>query len=383
MKDQSKDLLAKLRKSNKVKESDILSDSKFFKNLECVVTSIPALNIACSAQVDGGFSSGIMQIAGESRHFKTLFMLIMMAEYLKKYPDAIMIFYDSEFGAALKYFKSVGIDSSRVLHKPIENMEELKFDIISTLSDLQRGDKVIIGVDSIGNLASKKELDDAHDGKSTADMTRAKQMKSIFRMVTPMVRKRDIPFIAVNHTYNTQEMFAKQIVSGGQGPLLSSQDVWIITRSQLKNESQKEKLVGYTFNINIEKSRTVREKRKIPIEVTFNEGVNKYSGILTIATNLGFIVTPSKGWRCLCDPETGEIFDNEKFQEKDARPFLKRLVEDQKFKDAVVNYYALNDDERLLIEEEEQEELSKVVEEDLIAEDEDLAKLKDSNLAPS
>ncbi len=36
---------------------------------------------------------------------------------------------------------------------------------------------VIIVVDSVGNLASKKEVDDALEGKSVADMTRAKQMK--------------------------------------------------------------------------------------------------------------------------------------------------------------------------------------------------------------
>ena len=63
--------------------------------------------------------------------------------------------------------------------------EELKFDIMQQISAIERGDKIIILIDSIGNLASKKEVEDALDAKSTVDMSRAKQLKSLFRMVTP------------------------------------------------------------------------------------------------------------------------------------------------------------------------------------------------------
>jgi hypothetical protein len=48
-----------------------------------------------------------------------------------------------------------------------------------------------------------------------ADMTRAKQIKSLFRMVTPHLTMKDIPMIVVNHTYKTMEMFAKDVVGGG------------------------------------------------------------------------------------------------------------------------------------------------------------------------
>ena len=64
---------------------------------------------------------------------------------------------------------------------------------MSQLNDLERTDQVMIIVDSVGNLASKKEVDDALDGKSVADMTRAKQMKSLFRMITPHLTLKDIP----------------------------------------------------------------------------------------------------------------------------------------------------------------------------------------------
>jgi hypothetical protein len=63
------------------------------------------------------------------------------------------------------------------------NMEEFKFEVMTQLQNISRGDHVIFIVDSLGNMASKKETDDAVEGKSVQDMSRAKQMKSIFRMI--------------------------------------------------------------------------------------------------------------------------------------------------------------------------------------------------------
>jgi len=134
---------------------------------------------------------------------------------LDKYDDAALLFYDTEFGSPQSYFDSFGIDTDRVLHTPITDIEQLKFDIMKQLQDLARGEHLIIIVDSIGNLASKKEVDDALDQKSVGDMSRAKQIKSLFRMVTPHLNLKDIPMVVVNHVYMEIGMFPKAIVGGG------------------------------------------------------------------------------------------------------------------------------------------------------------------------
>ena len=111
-------------------------------------------------------------------------LYLWLVAYLEAHKDAVMLFYDSEFGSPQAYFQQFGIDTSRVLHTPITNVEELKFDLISQLEGIDKKDKVIVVIDSIGNLASKKEMDDAINEKSVADMSRAKQLKSLFRMCT-------------------------------------------------------------------------------------------------------------------------------------------------------------------------------------------------------
>ena len=208
-------ILDKIKKNSSIKDSAILSKSKFFTDKDMIPTAIPAINIALSGKLDGGLTPGLTMWAGPSKHFKTAFSLLMAKSYLEKYEDAALLFYDSEFGTPQSYFDSFGIDTDRVLHTPLTDIEQLKFDIMNQITNVERGEHLIIVIDSIGNLASKKEVDDALDGKSVADMSRAKQVKSLFRMVTPHLSLKDIPMIVVNHTYMEIGMFPKAIVGGG------------------------------------------------------------------------------------------------------------------------------------------------------------------------
>ena len=208
-------ILDKIKKNSSIKDSAILAKSKFFTEKDMIPTSIPIINVALSAKLDGGLTPGLTMWAGPSKHFKTAFSLLMAKSYMEKYPDAALLFYDSEFGTPQSYFDTFGIDTNRVLHTPITDVEQLKHDIMGQITNIERGDRVIILVDSIGNLASKKEVDDALDGKSAADMTRAKQIKSLFRMVTPHLSMKDIPMVVVNHTYKTMELYSKDVVGGG------------------------------------------------------------------------------------------------------------------------------------------------------------------------
>jgi hypothetical protein len=151
-------IMDKLKKNSKIKETSILSESTFFNDKDMIPTSVPMINVALSGSIDGGLTPGLTVLAGPSKHFKTSFALIMAAAYLDQYEDAVLLFYDSEFGSPQSYFQTYGINTERVLHTPVMNIEELKFDLISQLENIDKKDKVIVIIDSIGNIASKKEL---------------------------------------------------------------------------------------------------------------------------------------------------------------------------------------------------------------------------------
>jgi RecA/RadA recombinase len=332
-------ILDKIKKNSSIKDSAILSKSKFFTNKDMIPTSVPIINVALSGKLDGGLTPGLTMWAGPSKHFKTAFSLLMAKSYLDKYPDAALLFYDSEFGTPQSYFDSFGIDTNRVLHTPITDIEKLKIDIMQQLNEVERGEHLIIVVDSIGNLASIKEVNDALEGKTVGDMSRAKAVKSLFRMVTPHLNLKDIPMIVVNHTYMEIGMFPKAIVGGGTGSYYSADNIFVIGRQQEKEGTE---VIGYNFIINVEKSRYVREKSKIPVTVRHDGGISRWSGLLDISLDGGFVVKPSNGWYSKVDQD-GVIEDKKyRIKETDTSEFWMPILKSKKFQEFVQSKYQIS-----------------------------------------
>jgi RecA/RadA recombinase len=297
-------LKEKLIKNSTIAFTATLEDSKIFTKKDIIPTTVPMINVALSGSIDGGLTPGLTMLAGPSKHFKTGFALLMASAFLRKYSDGIILFYDSEFGTPQSYFNTFGIPFDSVVHTPITDVEQLKFDIMKQLTAIERGEHVMIVIDSIGNLASKKEVEDALNEKSVADMSRAKQLKSLFRMITPYLTLKDIPMAVINHTYKEIGLYPKDIVGGGTGSYYGSDNIWILGRQQDKDA---EGIQGYHFVINVEKSRYVKEKSKIPITVSFEGGINRWSGLLDVALDGNYIVKPKNGWYARVDKETGEV----------------------------------------------------------------------------
>lgn len=285
------DLRNRLLKNSKLAVA--LEDSDIFTEQDFVSTNIPVLDIALSGAIGMGLSRGLTIVAGPSKHFKSFLGMIAVCAYMKKYPESVCMFYDSEYGTTPEYFAAVGIDPTRVIHTPIRTLEEFREDLTNQLENIQKGEKVIFFVDSLGNVASKKEVDDAISGKEAADMTRAKVMKSITRIAMGYLNTKHLPMIAVGHTYDTMEMYSKKVLSGGSGIYYNANNIIFVGRRQNKKDGE---LLGYDFVLNIEKSRFVKEGTQLPLKVTYKDGVFRYAGLLDVALDGGYVVKPKIGW---------------------------------------------------------------------------------------
>lgn len=328
----SKDLLKQILKASKSDYAGMMMTSELLDKTDVTSTDIPALNIALQGMVNGGFDSGVITIAGKSKHFKTLFALNMASAYLAKHEDAILVFLDSEFGSPREYFHMFkGNSKERIVHIPVTTVENVRTEVVNLLKDMTRDQKVIFILDSIGNLSSEKENADAESGKDTVDMTRAKALKSFFRIVTPQLKLKDKTLIGINHTYQTLEMFSKEVTSGGTGGVYNSDTIFMIGKQQEKEGTE---IVGWNFVIKIEKSRFVKELMKIPILVTYDANIYKYSYIWELAVEFGIIQSPSKGYYSYGDDkkhrrnalETPELMqsicDDEQFQQLVEHKFI-------------------------------------------------------------
>jgi len=170
-------------------------------------------------------------------------------------------------------------------------------------------------------------------------MSRAKQMKSLFRMVTPHLTMKDIPMVVVNHTYKEIGLYPKDIVGGGTGSYYSADNIFILGRQQEKEGTE---IVGYNFIINVEKSRYVKEKSKIPVSVSFDGGISRWSGLLDIALESGHVVKPSNGWYSKVDAD-GVVEDKKyRLKDTDTKDFWMSVVTSKTFNEFVKNKYAIS-----------------------------------------
>lgn len=345
-------LLKRMQKNSVVKKASAMHESEVFKNLDQIKLPIPIMNLAYSGELDAGIKPGMHLVAGPSRHFKSKLCLVAVKAFLDQFKDGIVLFYDSEFGSIPEYWEQDGIDTTRVLHLPVMNLEELKFDLMKKLEDIQDGEKVFIYIDSLGNLASKKEVDDALKESGAADMTRAKVGKSASRMITPYLTMKGIWLMAVQHSYDTMEMYSKKIVSGGQGWILSSHSIFIMGKRQIKDGSE---LTGFEFVMNTDKSRWIKEKSSIPITVTFNGGISKYSGLLDIAVETGFVIRPNnRSYVRNLKDENGNLETRLwKKSELDSDEFWNPLLENKDFKTAVKNLFKLDGEKTFTVDTEQ------------------------------
>jgi hypothetical protein len=129
------------------------------------------------------------------------------------------------------------------------------------------------------------------------------------------------------------------VVTHNTGIMYSANIVFFITKAQEKTGTE---ISGYKFTINIEKSRFVREKAKLPFIVTFKEGIDKWSGLLEIAMEANLVIKPAMGWYQKVDPETGEVMEG-KYREKDTHTasFWETYLNSTKFHDYIEKRYML------------------------------------------
>ena len=152
-------------------------------------------------------------------------------------------------------------------------------------------------------------------------------------MVLPYLNMKNVPLLAVNHTYQEIGLFPKAIVSGGTGIYYSADNIWILGRRQKKTGTE---VTGYDFVINIEKSRYVKEKSKIPITVTWEGGVEKNSGLLEVAMAGGYVVKPSNGWYQRAGEES-KVREKETLTEE----FWQPIFDNTDFKEFIKKQYTI------------------------------------------
>lgn len=267
-----------------------------------------ALNAIISGSLYKGVPSGrITGFAGPSMAGKTLIMNKIMANAQKK--GYMPVIWDSEVAVDKKSAQNAGMDTSRVKYYPVETIEDCRNQMCMFLDNVIKADnpdlKFIVAIDSLGNLASAKEVRDTAAGKEASDVgQRAKAIKSMMRTLTYKAAKAKVPILFSNHIYEGMEMFPTLVKtqSGGKGPIyLASVLVQLSTRNEKSSDNPDEQSIAIAHNISgvtlgalTVKNRFVPSYLKTELYLNFKTGLDKHAGLFEIAEAFGVIEKPGR-----------------------------------------------------------------------------------------
>jgi len=273
------ELQKELRKINPF--GDVISKSDFSKITEWIDTGNYHLNAVFSGDLFGGIPNNrTICLAGDSGTGKTFLLLNMVAQAQKM--GYYIIYYDTEGAVDVDNIKSFGVDPDQFDHQPVSDIAKFRTSITTVVKQLmeakEKGSKIpkiMICLDSLGMLATTKEIDDAISGNTAADMTRAKTIRSLFRIITSDLTGLGIPFLFTNHTYASTGMFPTVNLSGGGGLIYSASVILALSKAQIKEGTVQ---TGIIVTVKTLKNRF---GKPIPIKfhIRWDRGMNPYIGM--------------------------------------------------------------------------------------------------------
>jgi RecA/RadA recombinase len=260
---------------------DVISKSDFSKITEWIDTGNYHLNAVFSGDLFGGIPNNrTICLAGESGTGKTFLLLNMCREAQRK--GYYVIYYDTEGAVDVDNVQNFGIDPEKFDHQPMSDLAKFRTSVTTLCKKMMEAKekgyktpKIMVCLDSLGMLATTKEIDDAMSGNTAADMTRAKMVRSLFRIITSDLTGLGIPFIFTNHTYASTGMFPTINLSGGGGLVYSASVILALSKAQIKEGTVQ---TGIIVSVKTLKNRF---GKPIPIKfhIRWDRGMNPYIGM--------------------------------------------------------------------------------------------------------
>lgn len=300
-------------------KKDIISVEDFNKEKNFISTGIYIVDGLLSKSIlKGGIPNNkITLIAGPKQTGKSFISLNIARNAQKMGYNVVWI--DTEYSIEKTDFDMYGIDTSNpdtfmLIRTNI--VEKIKIFLMSFLDALQKlkdtgvdVSKTIIILDSIGMLSSEKEKEDTLKQAVKQDMTRAKQIKSLMRLITNDLGRLNIPLVATNHIYLTQDMFPQTIMSGGEGLYYAASVILFLSDSKLKTGEEDEMDLGRSGSVITAKANKNRlaKPKKVKFEIDYSKGINPFKGLDLFCTVENFDKIGIAKVKKVVDKETGEI----------------------------------------------------------------------------
>lgn len=289
-------------------EATYLSESALSNVDTWYDTGCYALNAIVSGRCKGGGvpKGRIVGFSGPSGAGKTLIMNKILANAQHTH-GTIPVIFDSEFAVDAETGKNAGLDPERTKYVPVNSVEQCRNQLVTFLDSVvekKLHGRFMVAIDSLGNLASQKEINDVEKDKAAMDMgLRAKTLKAMLRLVTYKAAAAGVTVLFSNHTYDDPSAMYPSLVkqqAGGSGPIYMSSilcQIGFSNEKQDENNEEDEMLAearnysGKTLRFLTTKNRFIPQYLQAEVYLNFKTGLDKYSGLKDMAINHGVLIS--------------------------------------------------------------------------------------------
>ena len=262
-----------------------VSDGMLGSVYEYIDTGSYILNALISGSIHKGLPSNkITAFAGESATGKTFFLLGLVRQFLADNSSGGVLYFESESALTPEMIEERDIDTKRFVQLPVSTIQEFAQQasrVVDAHIEKGEGSPLLLCLDSLGMLSTEKEVEDITDGANKVDMTKARIVKGAFRVLTLKLAKAGIPLLVTNHTYKqVGAMFPQDIMGGGSGLQYAASNIVFLSK---KKEKVGTDVIGNIIHCKNFKSRLAKENKRVDVLLSYDEGLNRYYGLLELA----------------------------------------------------------------------------------------------------
>lgn len=287
--------------------SEGLASSEFSGYID---TGSYVLNAALSGSIFGGFPNNkAVVFAGDPATGKTFFALGLVKQWLVQNKKGRVFYFDTESAVTNQMMEARGIDPTRVAKSEPDSIEGFRNTAVKLLdkyAEIPKDERfpLLLVLDSLSALPSRKEVADVTEEKDTKDMTKPGVIKGTFRIIRLKLAKVQVPFIVTNHVYASIGAYIpSKTIAGGSGAQYASDTIVMLSKKQ---EKVGDDVVGILVHVHVKKSRLSRENTKVDVRILFDGGLDRYYGLLDFAVEAGLIKKVSTRYEL---PDGTKVFE--------------------------------------------------------------------------
>ena len=283
-----------------------VSDGMLGKVNDYIDTGSYILNALLSGSIHKGLPANkITAFAGESATGKTFFLLGIVKQFLTDNPSGGVLYFESESALTPEMIEEREIDSTRFIQLPVATIQDFAQQASRVVDKHIENSEapLLLCLDSLGMLSTAKEVEDITTGANKVDMTKARIVKGAFRVLTLKLAKAGIPLLVTNHTYKqVGAMFPQDIMGGGSGLQYAASSIVFLSKRKEKVGTD---VIGNIIHCKNFKSRLAKENKKVDVLLTYDQGLNRYYGLLDLAEKYDIIKKVSTRYEL---PDGAKIF---------------------------------------------------------------------------